>query len=224
MEPIRSRPPVEQKVSSFAITPPPQLLRVVAYLLCINALTSTVWAHGMQYLLAKVIPSPGSVRVEITADYTGNPTIENEAQAKDAISGILKISVGNKETLLGPEHGMQFGKTAQLDPTSPMPVNAPPNEAPHDFLTGTVEVPVEGESITFSVPNGNPNDAVLWTVDTAQRSTLKEKFYLIAGDRTAPISVPPKSLRPWWIGLGCLLGGIALISMIVRKRTAAVNS
>ena len=36
----------------------------------------------MQYLLAKVIPSPGSVRVEITADYTGNPTIENEAQAK----------------------------------------------------------------------------------------------------------------------------------------------
>ena len=206
------------------MTPPPQLLRVVAFLFCLGSLTSTVRAHGMQYLLAKVIPSPGSVRVEITADYTGNPTIESEAQARDAISGILKISVGNKEALLGPEQGMQFGKTAQLDPTSPMPVNAPPNELPHDFLTGTVELTVDAESITFSVPNGNPNDAVLWTVDEVERFTLKEKFYLIAGDRTSPISVPPKSLRPWWIGLGCLLGGIALISMIVRKRTTAVNS
>jgi hypothetical protein len=210
------------------MTPPPRTSRVVAFLFCMSVLTANVRAHGMQYLLAKVIPGPGKVRLEITADYTGNPTIENEAQAQEAISGILKITVGGEETKVGPAHGMQFIKTAQLDPTCPMPVTAPPGEAPHEFLTGKVEIPVDSESITFSVPNGNPNDAVLWTVDENRNGTATppQKFYLIAGDRTSPISVPPKNVYSWWIGLGCVIGGVVILSVMLRfrRRPAAVNS
>lgn len=174
----------------------------------------------MQYLLAKVTPSPGKLRLEITADYGGNPLIETEDAARVAIGGILTAAFAGGNGMgeaLDKSATFQFHKTSHVDPSCPMPLPAVPAGGPaHQFLTGIAEIPANSGEVTFAVPKGNPNDAILWVVDEAGQPVADQKFYLVSGEQTSKIAVPAASLTRRHLAL--LLIPAAMLALLLWKK------
>lgn len=185
----------------------------------------SVFGHNGQFLLAKVfVPEPGRVQLEVTVDYGANPMVQTEAEASDALRRVLRVieegrSVAPDE--LGP---VRMEKRAELDPTCPLPdseSSAPAEPENHRLLTAIWTWPTRAGCLAFEVPKGVPHDVILWIVDGASRQRAQRWFYLIAGDRTAPMPLPePSSGGRLWgvVALGvCLLGGAGMVGW--RKRT-----
>ncbi len=189
MESIRPRPPVEQEIG--------RALQVLVFGIALGA--SSVQAHGLNYLLVKAVPAEGSLRLEISADYTDNPLIESSAQAQEIISSLLEISSTNGTGTVGTATGFKFQTTSEIDPTCPLKLPTDPTAPPHRLLTGTTTELLDATQITLSVPKGNPHDVIIWTTPTD--SLPGQKFLLIAGETTQPILIPP-SKRWSWLGAG----------------------
>lgn len=188
MESVRPRSALEQKVRvSFILQTISRGASLRWLLVCFSLLwVGEIHAHGLQYLLAKVTLHPGSVEMEITADFSGNPMIETEAAARQAIADILTLRSGPHAERKMRQEDFQFSLTDKIDPTSPVYLPPPPKDSPHQLLIGKCRLAVEADAIRFAVPKGNPNDAILWITDAVP----EQKFYLIAGDHTADIAMP----------------------------------
>ncbi len=174
--------------------------------------------HGVNFLLVKVKPSHGQARVEITADWAENPLIPSAEAAQKIMAGLLRLTDGQRGVTVGQATGFTFTETTEVDPTSPV---QPPREAaagPHHFLTGVTVEPLKGAAFTLSIPKGNPHDVMLWTVPEA--GLVSQKFYLIAGDTTERIAVPPAG-EHWWPWLLASGGaGLAVVGRWLRGRSA----
>lgn len=178
--------------------------------------------HGMQYLLAKLSLQPGSIRLEITADYSGNPLITDESAAREAIATMLQLHLGSEISRLAEVNRIRFHKTSTVDPTCPIEIPAPPAGSSHEFLTGSFDRAIPTESLQLSVPKGNPNDVVLWLATAGEPSTQPQKFYLIAGEETPVFTLPKRPPIPWpWLG-AILLTSVAIL-LWKRPRRGATH-
>lgn len=177
--------------------------------------TGLAHGHGMQYLLAKLSLQPGGIRMEITADYSGNPLIVDESAAREAITTMLNLHLGKEISCLVEENQIQFRKTSTVDPTCPVKIPPPPEGSSHDFLTGIFDRVISTDSLRLSVPKGNPNDVVLWLETDGSHSAMTQKYYLIAGDETPVFTLPKRPPLSWsWLGAIILIS----IAILIRKR------
>jgi hypothetical protein len=192
----------------------------VVWLALVLLTSETAHAHGIQYLLAKAQVTPeGNVRVEISADYRGNPLIENEAKAREAILGILNLQHRGQTRLVGEKTGFTFHADRVMDPTCPAQFPLPPGAGQHELLTAITEEPIGEGEVTFGIPAGNPLDVVFWQVDAQGQALPDQKYFLIAGDTTKPLQIPPAAKgRPAWPWLLSFMALLGLYGWSWRKR------
>jgi hypothetical protein len=182
----------------------------------------SVFAHSGQFLLAKVIVrEPGRVQLEVTVDYGANPMVHTEEEASEALPGVLRVIQEGRPVALEELGPVRMEKRADLDPTCPLPDSASSSAADpenHQLLTAIWDWTTRARSLAFEVPKGVPHDVILWRVDGNSQQRAQSWFYLIAGDQTAPLSLPQPSMlfsgTALWGAGGCvvvLLGSIAMV-------------
>jgi len=169
-------------------------------------------AHGSEFLLAKVaFPQRGMVEVEITADYGGgNPMIETEEEAASAIANMLQVHKGPALVPLASFGAVRWEKREQFDPTSPYAALSGKEEGPHRLLTGIWSWKSADVPLIFAVPNGNPQNVVLWTAGPQSAQQNSKWLYLIAGDFSPPIAIPGNRFEE-----GGKIAGAVVISLCV---------
>jgi hypothetical protein len=181
-------------------------------------------AHGINFLLVKATPGAGQLRLEITADYTDNPLIDDAIKAEAVIREMLHLKVGNSTTAVGAATGFTFQASTRLDPTCPIPLETTKDAAEHRLLIGTTTEPIAAQEAVLSILPGNPHDVIYWTVPSAGAS---QNGYLIAGESTSAIPIPTEvasdkltvPARSWL--LISLVICFLLLAVRVRKRFAA---
>jgi hypothetical protein len=187
--------------------------RATALLLCGGAVMAPLFAlgHGVEFLVAKLEMQPELVRLEITADYAGDPTLGDEAAAREAIRGVLRVDERPLEELAP----LRFERRTEWDPGAPMAF-APTAGQAHQLLTGVWQWRTRNGEVRFDVPRGSRSDVLLWTVKPGAEARW---MMLIAGDRSPPVAIPaaPSPNKFWYIAapaalLSCLL--------LVRRRRA----
>lgn len=190
------------------------------------ASASSVFGHNGQFLLAKVlVPEPGRVQLEVTVDYGANPMIQTEAEASEALRGVLLVLEEGRSVALEELGLVRIEKRADSDPTCPLPYSpssAPAEPENHQLLTATWTWSTRARSLAFEVPKGVPHDVILWRMDGTSHQRALRWFYLIAGDRTAsmPLPQPSSHARLWTaVALGvALAGGLGMVGWWKRTR------
>ncbi len=177
-------------------------------------------SHGLNFLLVKATPAAGQLRLDISADFSNNPLIENAAQAREIIANLLQLQTPAGSQAIGQSAGFTFQPSAEVDPTCPFQPPVDPAAPPHQLVTGTTFEPITAPSVTLNIPKGNPHDVIFWTDPAA--AAPAQKLMMIAGDSTAPIPIPQagEGSRPYplWIWGAITLGYVALRWRMIRRR------
>jgi hypothetical protein len=201
---------VEQKVS----------LRLPVLLFAVSGiLLPQAKGHGLNFLLVKATPAAGQLRLDISADFSNNPLIENAAQAQEIITSLLQVQTPAGSQAVGQAAGFSFQPSSEVDPTCPFQPPVDPVAPPHQLVTGTTYEPITSASATLSIPKGNPHDVLFWT---SPPTGPAQKLMMIAGDSTGPIPIPqaPQSQRPFpiWLWGAITLGYVALRWRMIRRK------
>jgi hypothetical protein len=166
----------------------------------------------MEFLVAKLEVGRGVVQLEITADYGANPMIENEAAALEAIRTILRVGGRPLEDLAPLEYEQRKAWDAG------MPAAQEGNN--HELLTGVWRWQADVPEVTFSVPDGSPNDVLLWTAAENLPGKEAKWMVLIEGENSPVVRVPQPPSRIWpWLAVSTLVVA-GLAAAVWRRRVA----
>jgi hypothetical protein len=159
----------------------------------------SAFAHGNQFLFACVtISEDGRVALELTADYTDNPNIENAAMAREVLEECLDICIGEKRYALSALGPVRFSSGTKYPADSPLPPDRDPT--PHALVIAQWESYLPGQTVFFAAKKQTPHDVVIWRGDQPAQFGHSRWMVLIAGDRSQDFSVPSgSSLSFWWI-------------------------
>ena len=165
----------------------PRSVRLVIAAGAACALPLSLWAHGSEFLVAKVLKLPGGrVQLEVTADYGDNPMIGSETEAAAAVRNSLRPAEG-----AGPLPAPRLEKRSRPDPDSPLPPNPLMDGKPHQLLAAVWEFEPSTASLKFEVPPDAGQTVILWTKDTTRPDEPPRWVMLVPGDQSPPLSVPP---------------------------------
>ena len=172
-----------------------------------------VSAHGTEFLLARLNITPGEMRLEITADFEGNPMIADREQAAAILPAALQMQTGAVTGKLVQFADMRLEDRSQFDETAPLPPGTFDNSVSHQLLTGLWEWKPDHESVRFTVPKGSKHDVLLWIVDSSKPDESPRWMMLLGGDVTPPIVVPGGNWPDgrWWTAGGA----IALMALLL---------
>lgn len=148
-------------------------------------------AHGAEYLYAKLSLRPGECQLEVTADYGANPMLHDEAEARAAIAGVLRLQASS----LGVP---RFEKRNTLDPKMPGYDPLMDRGSEHRLLTGVWRWKPHGSSLVLEVPRESHHDVLLWTVEPARPQADPQWVMLIAGDHSPDIALPARPAASRW--------------------------
>ena len=174
------------------------------------------FGHACEFLVAKVEITRDLVILEITADYGGNPMIADEEAARVALKNILQIHAGGQTHALETLAPLNFEHRQQWDPATPANFSPPPDGQTHQLLTAVWRWKPKAREIAFGVPDGSPNDVLLWTTAGQLPGKDVQWMLLIEGESTPAIQLPRHSGMTWtWI-----TGAVAMVLMLtaVRRR------
>lgn len=191
------------------------------------ALPLSVFAHGSEFLLAKVeMMKDTSLLVEVTADYGENPMLSTEQEARDALKDTLNLRIGDQSRPLNSVVPVRFEKRTQQDPTAPLPSDPLAENKPHQLLTATWRWKPSEESIAFEVPAGKPHTMIMWVADEKQPEVKPKWRMLIGGDVSPPINLPRGAwvVDKFTIGLVLLVVLIAIVAGLLRMKKSAQSS
>jgi hypothetical protein len=164
-------------------------------------------AHGTDFLQTKVSFSTlGNVRLEITANYGGNPMIADRDHATRILPDALQICLPSGPVPLAQLAPIRLEERTEFDPTSPLPTEAV--STAHELLTACWEWRPDCDQIQFEVPQNSKHDVMLWVIDSEKPEGIPRWMMLLGGDVTPIINVPPQvqTRSPYWI-----LASLALI-------------
>lgn len=175
-------------------------------------------AHSTDFILVKVSPHPGRVDVELTADYGGNPMFTDQAEAQAVLTHVLRARIGSNTSELTTLAPLRFEERRQFDPTAPIPLDPTSGAEPHQLLTAIWSWPGAGQKIAFEMPDDSNQSVILWTPpdshgnDKATGRTAGEArwVFLLPGEVSPEIAVPPRSLAAWLIS--CVSVGVVGLS------------
>lgn len=177
--------------------------------------------HGMELMQARLdIDGQTGARLEMTADYGGNPMLSSEEDARAALQDLLRVEVGgawHKLTELAP---LKLEPRQQFDPASPMPAAPDPEGRPHQLLTAVWQGPAPAGGLRFMVPKGCVHDVLLWRPNAGGQPFWR---VLITGDVSPLIEVPAAPAAPsvmgWRLSFVLLTAGL-LGFLWSRRKTA----
>jgi hypothetical protein len=155
------------------------------------------FGHGAEFLSAKLTLLPeAEVRLEITADFGGNPLIADEAAARSALVDPVRLRVGDHLVALSDVAGAslsQHQNWAEFAPASYLPSDTEGQE--HQLITAAWRWRSKTPEIIFEMPKGRMHDVLLWTRDETNPDAPPKWMLLLAGDKSKAISV---HWTPWW--------------------------
>jgi len=202
---------------------------VLAFVILISVFVilaqSDACGHGAEFLSAKLTLLPDAeVRLEITADYGGNPLIADEITAREALVDPVRLRQGDKLVPLAElatASLFEHQNWADYAPAAYLPTDT--DGTAHTLVTAAWRWRCEEPEIVFEMPKGKLHDVLLWTHDAANPAEPPKWMLLLAGDRSRPI---PIQQTPWWrnwmaAALGVLLLGAYFVSrnFTLRQRT-----
>ncbi|MDZ4289865.1 MAG: hypothetical protein U0984_18010, partial [Prosthecobacter sp.] len=164
----------------------------IVYLLAGGAVMAPLFAsgHACEFLVAKMQISEGVVQLEITADYGGNPMIPDEDTARAAVQKILQVHQGGQPKSLEDLAPLAFERRQQWDPATPASFSPAPDGQAHELLTAVWRWQPKTHEVAFGVPDGSPNDVLLWTTAEHLPGKQVQWMLLIEGEKTPMIQVP----------------------------------
>ena len=158
---------------------------------------ASAMGHGAEFLSAKLTLLPDAeVRLEVTADYGGNPLISDEAAAKEALLDPIQLRSGNTLVPLSkitPASVTKHDNWVEFAPASYLPSDT--ETQPHALITSAWRWRSALPEIVFEMPKGKLHDVLLWTHDENNPDAPPKWMLLLAGDRSKAIAV---HWTPWW--------------------------
>ena len=185
--------------------------------------------HGNEFLLAKItLPDDGSVTVEITADYSANPMLANEAEARAALQKALSVVVGDRVARMDELAPLRYEDRTRFDPTCPLPSDPLSENQEHELITAVWNWKPNVASFSFESPKENPLSLLLWRVDLHKPDEKPGWVIMIAGDRSPLITlVQPQggsgsSRKLMFAGSAAGLIMLALLWMATHRSKASI--
>lgn len=181
---------------SFA--PSRQISSFAAVIVCFFVLfqSSGAFAHGTDFLFAKVIIGDGSVRLEITADCESNALIPNRSFAAAALPTAIQVQFGDYRKSLVELGDIRLEDRSQFDESVPLPPGTLDNSVSHQLLTALWHWKPSRDSIRFTVPKSSKLDVLLWISDTRKPDAEAKWMVLLGGDVSPPIDLKTKTSVP----------------------------
>jgi hypothetical protein len=181
------------------------------------------FGHGLEFLTAKLTLLPEyHVRVEVTADYAGNPLVTDETAAREAVTNPLHVRVGDAWVPLMTMGRPVLSIHADWASCAPPSLPPPPDDAEHALVTATWEWKHPAETVSFTVPKGNIHDVFLWQAETSKSPAAPRWMLLLAGDVTKEMPLEPGRLWERMVAIfACfMIAGGALWGVCRRRRLA----
>lgn len=195
----------------------------MAYQLCLMLLMlpAVVWAHGSEFLGAKlqVLPSR-ELHLEITADYGDNPMLTDRTEAVTALKALLKAGFQGRSVALSELAPLQWEDRTEPDRASPLPTDD--SGKAHQLLTAVWRwtPPAGTEEIRFQVADEVNHATVFWLEEEGVPRAKKKWSMLLSGDTTPVIRLPAAPLGNGYLGfLAIICLGAALVVVLRRTRT-----
>ncbi len=160
--------------------------RLTAIVAGLALLAPRLFAHGNEYLFARLAIAPdGEVVLELTADIA-NQLFTSEEHARTVLADALRLRSGENFKRLDELGPVRFEHRSQYSADSPMPTTR--DAGPHQLLTAVWRATLPGQFLVFATPERTPHDVVLWQVPPAGQSA--EWKLLICGEQSPAIAVP----------------------------------
>ncbi len=192
------------------------MLRAITWIIAGGAwlLPLIASGHGNEFLLAKLtLPDDGSVALEITADYSANPMLANEEEARAALQQALAVVVGDQVRRLNDLQPIRFENRTKFDPSCPLPVDPLSDSQTHMLLTALWSWKPDSPTFSFESPKENSISTLLWRVDLHKPDAKPGWVIMIAGDRSPLITLPPAPGSAWRKNV--FLGFAAIVILLV---------
>lgn len=189
--------------------------------------SGAAWAHmDLVYAKVKFLPR-GLVEVTQQVDFAQNPSVTDEAAAKQILPTCLGLDRGKGwEPLQSVWGAPTFETREDLDETTPPKYRfASDHQEQRKFMTATWRGK-PAEPLVFSMPEHFPLDTLLWTVPGDGNMDHASVFYLLPGEKTFTIPLEVQRVHPatlaWAVvaGLLGLLGILAVASRGKSKKTS----
>jgi hypothetical protein len=181
------------------------------------------FSHACEFLVARLDMKAGSIHLEITADYGGNPLIEDEAAAREAVKRILQVHAGGQVWALEDLAPLNIQHRTQWDPQTPASFAPPQNGQDHQLLSAVWEWQPKVDELTLAVPKGHLHDVLLWTQDEHLPGKQAKWMLLIEGESTPVIHIPHTGPKGWIISLVAVVGlGLFLAGKRPRRQRIPV--
>lgn len=144
--------------------------------------------HGMELMQARLeFEAEGTVRLEITADFGGNPMLNSEEEAHSALQDLMLVQASGEWRQLAALSPLQWEERHEFDPTSPVTPPPATEGQPHQLLTAVWRWKPSQKALCFKVREGSVHDVLFWYNDSAGKSQWR---VLITGESTPPLPVP----------------------------------
>ena len=188
---------------------------------------AAAWGHGEAFVLARCgTDASGQLSLRLTVDYGRHPVLTDKSAAVAAMRQVLRL-----ETPAGPVALDSLASGAVTEESTPdpgLPLPPDPMEAGqvHRLVVLDYVWQPGGDSVRFSVPDGNPHDVLFWLEGKSHPPQEPVPWsILIAGDVTppvpVPVAIPPP--RPGIVARSLLAGGVALaLGILVWWRRSRV--
>jgi hypothetical protein len=179
-------------------------------------------AHGTEFILARLdLTTPGQVTITLAADYSANPMIQSEQEARSLLPDCLHLrqQPGERAVPLSTLGTVIFEKRDAPDPDAPIPPDPLAEDQKHDILTATVQWKTDATALRFEVPRTSQHDVLLWRKNPATQQTGPQWQLLLVGDKSSDIPLPPRptSSHPW-LYLALCAALLLLLTVSVSKR------
>ena len=174
-----------------------------------------VSGHACEFLVARLEVKGGTLHLEITADYGGNPFITDEAEARKAVKGAIKLRTEDTLRALEDLAPMKLEKRSQWDVDAPTAFAPAPDGQPHQLVTGIWQWQADAkvDEVTLVLPEVTGHDVLLWTRDE-KLADRQAKWMMLIGGESSPVirlerpRVPAwKFLLPAAVVMGLLMAG-----------------
>ncbi len=201
---------------------------LLGWMICGGAVVAplSVFGHASEFLFARLELKPGGlIRLEVTADYGGNPLLPDEAAARAALEKTLLILGKEGARPLLEWAPMRIEKRTQWDPATPASFSPPADGTSHELLVGSWELRDQTEPVTFQVQKGSVHDVLLWSSDLKASDGGAKWMLLIEGESSPPIQPLPlaalsRTHQGWVLGIA---GAVFLTIVLVLVRRTRLD-
>lgn len=170
-------------------------------------------AHGSEFLSARLrlTENQSVIELQITADYSHNPLLADEAAAREALHEVLNVQHQGQTKRLTDLAPLEIQAISDWQESLPASLIPPPDGQTHQLLSARWRWMPDVDEVRFSIPPGCVHDVLLWQQDAG--SELKSTL-LITGDVSPAIPIQRARALPVW----SWLGGLLLLALLVVKK------